>query len=451
MRIVIIGMGTIGRDVLRTLASEKHDITIIDDDKNTVESLIEKYDVQGVVGNGASWDIQVEAGVKHADMVIALTRKDELNIFACMVAKKLGVNNTIARVRNPEYRQQIIDMKSELGISMIVNPEQDTANEIFNLINLPAVVGIERFANGKVFLAEVPVGADSTLVGKNLITIGKEFSTKALVCAIQRGDDVIIPSGRFEIQENDKVCFTTNAKDFRDFLTEANIVKTPLKNIMIVGGNKIAYYLASQLSQKKFKIKLIEEDINIAEDLADKLPRVTVVNGSGLRRDVLMEEGIEEVDVFVALTNDDEDNLIASMFANTRGVKKTITQVENDDLDEMLSSLGIENNVSSKDIVTASVASYVRALQNSKGSNVQSLYRLVHGKVEALEFAAKKDNKLYGKPLKELSIKKNCLVACIMRKGRAIIPNGNDCIELGDNVVVVTTHKDFSDLSEIFE
>lgn len=451
MKIVIIGMGTIGRDVLKTLAHEKHDITIIDDNKNNVESLIEKYDVQGVVGNGASWDIQVEAGVKHADIVIALTHEDELNIFACMVAKKLGVTNTIARVRNPEYRQQIIDMKNELGISMIVNPEQDTANEIFNLINLPAVVGIERFANGKVLLAEVPIGHDSTLVGKNLITIGQQFSTRALVCAVQRGDDVIIPSGRFEIQEGDKICFTTNAKDFRDFLTEANIVKTPLKNIMIIGGSKVAYYLASQLSQKKFKIKLIEENLAIAEDLADKLPRVTVINGSGLRHDVLMEEGIEDIDVFVALTEDDEDNLITSMFANSKGVKKTITQVQNDDLHEILTALGIENNVSSKDVVTASVASYVRALCNSKGSHVQALYRLVHGNVEALEFTAKTDSKFYGKALKELSIKKDCLIACIMRKGRIIIPNGNDYIELGDNVIVVTTHKEFSDLSEIFE
>ena len=451
MRIVIIGIGTIGSDVLKTLANEKHDITIVDDDKNNVESLIEKYDVQGVVGNGASMDIQIEAGVKHADVVIALTLQDELNIFACMVAKNLGAQNTIARVRNPEYRQQIVDMKSELGISMIVNPEQDTAHAILNLISLPAVVDIERFANGKVFLVEVVVGADSTLVGENLISIGQKFSTRALVCAVQRGEEVIIPSGRFVIQEGDKICFTSNAKDMRDFLTEANIVKTPLKNIMIVGGSRIAYYLASLLSQKKYKIKLLEENINIAETLADRLPRVTVVNGSGLRHDVLLEEGIEDADVFCALMGDDEDNLITSMFAKSKGVKKTITQVENDDLYDMLVSMGLENNVSSKDVVTDSIVSYIRALHNSKGSNVQALYRLVHGKVEALEFVAKKHDKFYGKPLKELTLKKNCLVASIIRRGKVIIPNGNDFIELGDNVIVVTTHKNFGDLSDIFE
>ncbi len=451
MKIVIVGLGTIGGDVLRILSKDGHHITVVDEDKALVESLIEKYDVQGVVGNGASIDIQTEAGMKSADVAIMLTQSDEMNIFACLVAKKLGVKNTIARVRNPEYKQQIGIMKEELGISMVVNPEQDTANEIFNLISLPAVVDLERFSNGKVLLAQVAVGADSTLVGKNLISIGQTFQTKILICAVQRGENVIIPNGRFTIETGDKICFTANSKDLRDFLAEANIVKTPLRNIMIVGGSQIAYYLANQLSQKKYKVKLVEENFDIADDLAEKLPKVTIVHGSGLRHDVLIEEGIEDMDVFAALTGDDEDNLIISMFANSKGVKKTITQVQNDDLWDMVNALGIENNVSSKDVVTDNIASYIRALENSKGSNVQALYRLVHGKVEALEFIAKKHEKFYGKPLKELTIKKDCLVAAIIKNNRVVIPNGNTAIELGDSVVVVTTHTDFDDLSDIFE
>lgn len=451
MKIVIIGLGTIGGDILKILVKDNHQITVVDENKTLVESLIEKYDVQGVVGNGASLDIQIEAGMKNADVAIVLTQSDEMNIFACLVAKKLGVKNTVARVRTPEYRQQIGVMREELGISMVVNPEQDTANEIFNLISLPAVVDIERFANGKVLLAQVAVEADSALVGKNLITIGQTFQTRVLVCAVQRGNDVFIPAGRFVIEAGDKICFTANSKDFRDFLAEANIVKTPLKNIMIVGGSQIAYYLASQLSQKKYKVKLIEENFDVADDLAEKLPRATIVNGSGLRHDVLIEEGIEDVDVFAALTGDDEDNLIISMFANSKGVKKTITQVQNDDLLDMVSSLGIENNVSSKDVVTDNIASYIRALENSKGSNVQALYHLVRGKVEALEFVAKKNDKFYGKPLKELKTKKDCLVAAIIKNNRVVIPNGDTAIELGDSVVVVTTHTDFDDLSDIFE
>ena len=451
MRIVIIGLGTIGSDVLKTLSNDRHTITVIDDDKNLVEKMIEKYDVQGVVGNGASIDIQLEAGMKHADVAIALTQGDELNIFACLVAKKLGVRHTVARVRNPDYRQQIMAMKDELGISMIVNPEQDTATEIFNLISLPAIVEIERFANGKVLLAEVVVEHDCSLINETLVSIGQKFNTKALICAVQRGEEVIIPSGSFAIQENDKICFTANAKDLRDFLTEANIVKSPLKNIMIVGGTKTAYYLADQLSQKRYNVKLIEESADLAEELADKLPRVTVVNGSGLRHDVLIEEGIEAMDAFVAITDDDENNIITSMFANMMGVKKAITQIQNDDLNKMLAKLGIRNNVSPKDIIADSVTSYVRALSNSNGSHIAALYRLVDGRVEALEFVAKKNEKVYGKPLRDLKIKKDCLIAAIMRNGRVIVPNGHTAIEMGDSVIVVTTHKDFGDLSDVFE
>lgn len=451
MKIVIVGLGTIGGDVLKILAKDNHQITVVDENKTLVESLIEKYDIQGVVGNGASLDIQIEAGMKNADVAIVLTQSDEMNIFACLVAKKLGVQNTVARVRNPDYRQQIGVMREELGISMVVNPEQDTANEIFNLISLPAVVDLERFANGKVLLAQVAVTSDSSLVGKNLITIGQTFQTKVLVCAVHRGDEVIIPAGRFVIEVGDKICFTANSKDLRDFLSEANIIKNPLRNIMIVGGSQIAYYLASQLSQKKYKVKLVEENLGVAESLADKLPKVTIVNGSGLRHDVLIEEGIEDMDVFAALTGDDEDNLIISMFANSKGIKKTITQVQNDDLLGMVGSMGLENNVSSKDVVTDNIASYIRALENSKGSNVQALYRLVNGKVEALEFIAKKNDSFYGKALKDLTVKKNCLVAAIIRNNRVFIPNGTSTIELGDRVVVVTTYTDFDDLSDIFE
>jgi trk system potassium uptake protein TrkA len=450
MRIVIIGIGTIGIDVLKTLSSDNHTITIIDENRKLIETAVEKYDIQGVVGNGASLNIQVEAGMKKTDLAIALTQSDELNIFACLVAKTLGVKNTIARVRNPEYRDQIIEMKNELGISMIVNPEQDVATEVFNLINLPEIVEIERFANGKVLLAEVNVMQDCTLVNKTLIEIGQECRNKVLICAVQRDGNVIIPSGDFKVKCGDKLCFTTHAKDLRDFLTEVNIVKSPLKNVMIVGGTKSAYYLAHQLSDKKYNVKLIEESAEIADELADKLPKVTVVNGSGLRHDVLIEEGLEAMDAFVAIADNDENNIITSMFANTVGVKKVITQIQNDDLYKMLNKLEIQNNVSTKDVVADSVTSYVRALSNSNGSNVLTLYRLVQGQVEALEFVAKKNDTIYGKPLRELKLKKDCLIASIIRCGKVIVPNGDTTIEVGDNVIVVTTYKNFDDLSDVF-
>ena len=451
MKIVIIGLGTIGKTILKSLSGKGHRITIIDENKDKIEQLIEKYDVLGVVGNGACLDIQREAHVRDADLAIVLTNSDELNVFACLVAKKIGVKNTVARVRNPEYRKQILEMQDELGISMIVNPEMDTATEIFNRINLPAIAQVEHFANGRVLLVEIVVEKGCTLIGETLISLGKKLTSKVLICAVQRGDDVFIPTGNFKIEEGDRIHFTSDANALRDFLSEINLVKSPLKRIMIVGGSKIGYYLADQLSKKKYKIKLIESRFDTAEELAELLPRVTVIHGNGTQHDLLLEEGIEAMDAFVALTDVDEENMVVSMFANKLEVKKTITQIKSDELYGMLAELGIRNTVSPKDIVANRIISYLRALENKRGSNVLTLYRLVNSRVEALEFVAKRQDRIYNKPLRELRLKENCLIACIIRENTVIIPDGNACILRGDNVIVVTTHKNFDDLMDIFE
>ena len=451
MKIVIIGCGTIGTTLLRELSQESHTITIIDEDKEKVESLIQKYDVFGVVGNGACVDIQREAGMRAADLAIVLTNSDELNVFACMVAKKAGVKATIARVRNPDYRKQILDMKDELGISMIVNPELDTAAEIANLITLPAIAQVERFAKGKVLLFELVVANPSPLIGETLISLGKKLKSKVLFCAVQRGEDIFIPSGHFLIIEGDRIHLATDAATLRAFLNEIAQDKSKLKHIMIAGGGRIAYYLAEELSRKRYEIKLIEGDEKKAEMLAEALPRVTVVQGNGSRHDILLEEGIEDMDAFVALTPLDEENLVLSMFSEKVKVKKTVTLIEEDDLLDMLGELGLSNTVSPKAIVANRIISYVRALANKRGSNVLTLYRLLGGQVEALEFAARKNERFYEKPLRELKMKENCLVAAIIRDGEVIIADGNTCIKKGDNVIVVTIHKSFDDLSDIFE
>ncbi len=451
MKIVIIGLGTIGKTILKNLSTEDHTVTIIDENKTEIETLIERYDVMGVVGNGASMDIQKEAGVSDADLVIVLTESDEINILACLVAKKIGAKNTIARVRNPDYRKQVAVMREDLGIAMIVNPEQETANEIFNIINLPSVTQIDHFAKGRVSLVEIVAEEGCSLVGETLISLGKKLETRVLICAVQRGDEVIIPSGHFKIQQGDRIHFTANARTLGDFLSEVNLVKSPLKNIMIVGGSRIAFYLADALSKKKYKVKLIEKDPSHAEFLAELLPKVTVVCGNGTHHDVLIEEGVEAMDAFVALTDIDEENMIVSMFANKKNVKKSITQIKSDDLYDMLAELGIRNNVSPKHIVAGRIISYIRALANSVGSNVLNMYQLLNGRVEALEFSAKKELPFYNKPLKEINLKKGCLIGCIIRQNEVIIPNGNSEIRLGDNVVVVTTHKNFDDLNDVFE
>lgn len=451
MKIVIIGLGSIGRTILRNLSGEKYTITIVDENKNLIEDLIEKYDVFGVVGNGACMDIQNEANVEDADLVIALTRNDELNVFACLVAKQLGVKNTVARVRNPAYRKQIAQMKDSLGISMVVNPEREMANEIFNMINLPSVARIDHFAKGKVLLVEVIAEKGSSLIGESLISLGRKLKSRVLICAVQRGDVVTIPTGGYVIEAGDKIHFTADAKNLGDFLSETNLIKSPFKNIMIVGGGRIGFYLADTLSKRKYAVKLIEENMDRAEELAESLPRVTVACGNGTQHDLLLEEGIEAMDAFVALTDNDEENIIVSMFANKKGVKKTITKIHIEDLFGMLDELGIDNNVSPQNIVANIIISYVRALENTRGSNVLTLYRLVNNQVEALEFAAKRSERIYDRPLKDLIIKRNCLIACIIRNNEVIIPNGDSTIQSGDNVVVVTTHKNFDDLTDVFE
>lgn len=450
MKIVIIGMGMIGKTILETLIGEGHTITIIDENKEKIESLIERYDVMGVVGNGACLDIQLEAGVDTADTVIVVTGSDELNIMACLVAKKAGADGTIARVRNPLYRKQVEEMKEVLGLSMVVNPELETANEIFNLINLPSISNIEHFAKGKVSLVEIVVDKGCKLIGETLISLSKKFKTKVLICAVQRKEELVIPSGTFMIEEGDKISFTADSKSIGDFLNEINLIKSPFKNVMIVGGSKIGYYLAEELSNKKYKVKLLENNKAQAEEMAKLLPKVNVTYGDGTQHSVLIEEGIEAMDAFVALTETDETNIIVSMFANSKNVRKTITQIKSAELVKMIGNT-VDHNVSPKNIVANKVISYVRAIANKRGSNVLTLYRLVNNQVEALEFLAKTEEDFYNKPLRDLNIKKNCLVACIIRKNQVIIPDGNSCIQLGDNVVVVTTHKSFDDITDLFE
>ena len=288
------------------------------------------------------------------------------------------------------------------------------------------------------------------LIGESLISIGRKFRTKVLICAVQRKGKVYIPSGNFVIEEGDKIHFTSKASSLGDFLTEINLVESPLKNIMIVGGGNIGYYLAEELSKKKYKIKLVEKDERRAEEMAKELPRVTVVYGDGTKHDLLLEEGIESMDAFVTLTGIDEENIIVSMFANRQNVRRIITKIDRDELVGMLDEIGIHNNVSPKDIIAARVLQYIRAIANKRGSNIITLYRLVNNQVEALEFVAKTRESFYDKPLKDLKVKENCLIACIIRDNEVIIPDGNSCIKQGDNVIAVTTHKNFDDLTDIF-
>ncbi len=403
MKIIVIGCGKIGKTIIEHVSKEGHSLVIVDNNREKVEELIERYDVMGVVGNGASLDIQEEAGVKSADLVIAVTPEDEINILASMVAKKLGASSTIARVRNPEYLRQTKLMQEELGLSMVVNPEQETADEIINMVNLPSLLKLEPFAKGKVNLVEILVEENNPLIGETLITMSKKIKTKVLICAIQRASHVIIPNGNFKIEQGDRLSITANASSLVTFLKELNLIKSPLKNIMIIGGGKISYYLAKELSNKKYHIKLIEMNKNRAEEMAEALPKVDVICGDGTDHDLLIEEGIEASDACIALTNVDEENIIVSMYATRLKIKKVIAKIKRNSFLTMVNDLGIASIVSPKDIVASKIISYIRALSNKRGSNVLTLYKLVNNQVEALEFDAKKKEKFYNKPLKEIA------------------------------------------------
>ena len=377
MKIIVIGCGKIGKTIIEHVSKEGHSLVIVDNNREKVEELIERYDVMGVVGNGASLDIQEEAGVKSADLVIAVTPEDEINILASMVAKKLGASSTIARVRNPEYLRQTKLMQEELGLSMVVNPEQETADEIINMVNLPSLLKLEPFAKGKVNLVEILVEENNPLIGETLITMSKKIKTKVLICAIQRASHVIIPNGNFKIEQGDRLSITANASSLVTFLKELNLIKSPLKNIMIIGGGKISYYLAKELSNKKYHIKLIEMNKNRAEEMAEALPKVDVICGDGTDHDLLIEEGIEASDACIALTNVDEENIIVSMYATRLKIKKVIAKIKRNSFLTMVNDLGIASIVSPKDIVASKIISYIRALSNKRGSNVLTLYKPV--------------------------------------------------------------------------
>ncbi len=451
MKIIVVGCGKVGRTIIERVRKEGHTITVIDTDKAKIEEAIEKFDVVGVVGNGASLEILEEAGVKNTNLVVAITSSDEMNILSCMAAKKAGADSTIARVRNPEYIRQTKLMQEELGLTLTVNPEQETSEEIMNMINLPSIVKLEHFAKGKVSLIEIIVEEKSMLAGETLISMAKKIKTKVLVCAVQRGTEVYIPTGNFVIEAGDHLHITADASSLADFLQEVKLNKSPLKNIMIIGGGKIGYYLANELSKKKYKVKLLESNTERANELAELLPKVTVLNCDGSDHEVLIEEGIRTTDACISLTNIDEENIIISMYANKQKVPKVITKLKRSTFANMFDDLGIASVVMPKEIIANKIVSYIRAVTNKRGSNVMTLYKLVNNKVEALEFFAKKKSRHFGKPLRDLHVKENCLIACIIREGQVIIPNGNDCIMLNDSVIVVTKHENFDDLKDIFE
>lgn len=450
MNIVIVGDGKVGATLVEHLSQEGHDIVVIDRDSKIVEQMVNSYDVMGICGNGASYDVQMEAGVSSARLFIAATSSDELNILCCLIAKKVGAHHTIARVRNPDYLKQLPFIKEELGLSMIVNPEYDAANEIAKVLRFPNAINIETFSRGNVGLAELKINDGNPLCDMALTDIFSAFKTKILVCAVQRKADVFIPRGDFVLKSGDKIHITAPRGELVRFMKKLGIYKHRTKDIMIIGGGKMGYYLARQLSESGgYNVKIIEIDRDRCDKLCTLLQDVNIINGDGTDRGILYEQGIESQDAFVALTTIDEENIISSMYASSLGISKTVAKVNRVSY-QVLESIGMDSAFSSKAIAANRIIGYVRALENSGESSVQTLYKLVGGQVEALEFKITADFKNIGIPLKKLDINNDTLIASIIRDNHVIFPDGNDSIEIGDSVIIVSKSKQFRSINQIF-
>ena len=450
MYIIIVGLGKLGSTLTKQLSTEGHDIVVVDPDNSVVSSTVDTYDVMGICGNGATYEVLKEAGAAKAKLIIAATGSDELNILCCLFAKHMGTENTIARVRNPDYAGQSQFLRNDLGISMTVNPEYETANEISRIIRFPSAANLDSFAGGRVEIARVRIHSDNPLCDRPIHEMRKKTKAKVIICAVQRNDSVFIPSGDFVLRCDDVISITGTRAELSSFMKQTGVYKQKIKNVMIVGGGRIAYYLAKLLSDTGRNIKLIELNDERCQHMSDMLDDVTVIHGDGTDQDILEEQCIDGQDALIALTGIDEENIIVSMYAESKGVNKVITKVNRHSY-SILNDIGLETVVSPQIVAGNLVTRYVRALHNSAGnSQIQTLYKLVGGKVEAAEFIVPEDAGYLNIPFKELELMPNLLIGCIIRNGKIIFPGGDDVMKANDSVIVVTAGRIIEDLHDIF-
>ncbi|MCI5915743.1 MAG: Trk system potassium transporter TrkA [Christensenella sp.] len=439
MKIVIVGDGKVGYTLTKRLSQEGHDIVVIDNNRSVLLQSQEALDVAVVDGNGASVEVQREAGVGSSDLLIAATSGDETNLLCCMVARKLGCRHTIARVRNPEYDQQTRFLKDELGLSMVINPEKAAALEIFRLLQYPSFLKRDSFAKGSVELVELKIKENNVLANTRLDQFRTLSNVNALVCAVERGGMVSIPKGSFSLQVGDKLTIATDAGDLVRLIKNLGVYTPKAQHVMIIGGSRTAKYLAQRLISSKVKLTIIEKNEKRCQELSETLPEATIVHGNGTEQGLLIEEGIRKMDAVVTLTGMDEENLIVSMFADYIGVPKSVTKINRTEYNNVYENKGIDSIVSPKLLTTNEIIRYVRAMDDTTGGSVVTLYRIVDGKAEALEFSIKNDAPYNNISLHKLRLKPNILIASIIRARKVIIPSGNDEIRRGDTVIIVTT------------
>ena len=449
MKIIIVGCGKVGTTLAEQLNRENHDITLIDCDSEALQSISDSTDVMSVTGNGAVYQVQIEAGIKEADLLIATTNSDELNMLCCLIAKKAGNCHTIARIRNPEYSAEINYIREELNLSLAINPELAAAREIARLLRFPNAIKIELFAKGRIELLKFLIPKDSILDRMKVMDVVSRLKSNVLICAVERGDDVVIPDGNFEMRGGDKISFIAPHADCADFFRKAGIENNTVNSAMFVGGGKLTVYLAKALADTKIKIKIIEQDEERCRILSEILPHAMIIHGDGSDQKLLLEEGIRQTEAFASLTGFDEENILLSLYAASQSGAKLITKVNKIAFENVINSLNLGSVIYPKMLTADIILQYVRAMQNSMGSNIETLYKIVADKAEALEFRVRGDSPVLGIPLEKLRTRNNLLVACINRNGRIIMPRGKDTLEAGDTVIIVTTHTGLNDLKDI--
>ena len=450
MKIILVGCGKIGVALLSALVSEGHDLVAIDSRQTVLDELTNQYDVMCMVGNGADCEALQEAGVDKTDLFIAVTGSDELNMLMCFLAKRLGAGHTIARIRNPQYNDKSLSfMRQHLDLSMSVNPELLTAQEIFHVLKLPAASKVESFSRRSFEMVELRLKEDSPLLGQRLMDLRSRFKAKFLVCVVQRGNEVIIPRGDFILHAGDRIGLTADRTELWKLLKATGLAKRQARNVTLMGGSRIAFYLAKMLLSSGTNVTLIDTDRAMCHKFSDLLPGIVTYCGDGTQQELLQEAGLLDQNAFVTLTGMDEENILVAYYAKTQHVSQVIAKVNRDEMARMAGQMGLESVISPKDVVVNVVLRYARALDSSMGSSIENLYQLMEGKAEALEFVIRSETHYTNVPLKELRLKKNILIGGILRDRRAIIPAGDDVILPGDRVVVISSQHRLNTLEEI--
>lgn len=451
MNIIIVGCGQVGQTLAEQLNKEGNNVTVVDTSVEKVKIITDKIDIMGIVGNGASHSTLIEAGISKADLLIAVTGSDELNLLCCIIAKKVGDCRTIARVRSHEYSKDAEYLKTELGLAMVINPEHAAAEEVARILRFPSAINIDTFGKGRIELLTFRLPEDSRIVDMSVREVASRYKSEVLFACVERGDEAHIVKGDFVFQAKDAISIIATPSNAIDFFKKIGYKTQAVKNAIIVGAGETTHYLASMFKPKELSIKVIDKNRKLCEGMSREFPHLTVINGDYQDQETLREEGVETAAAFITLADHDEENILMSLFGRSKSSGKVITKINRLDYDDVIRRLDLDTVVYPKNLISDRIIRYVRATANTKGSNIETLYNVIKGKVEATEFVIRNDSRIAGKTIEKLKLKPDVLIGAILRDGVVLIPRGQDTIEVGDSVIVVTKAMSLKSVNDVLE